>query len=262
MCVGLGSLFFFVIYTTDNFIFFLYAYAAEYCETLMSMSTKRLRQSLKALIESPRKNKEDIQTWLSAALTFQEACKDAATGLGLPVDDLVMTQISKKMSHLSQLSSNQLALANRIGSCKSTNININNNNKNNITRRRLVENDHHDQGHEHDDDHAEKEGGAFPKWVSRRDRKLLQAITPTPIKANAVVAQDGTGNYRTVSEAIQAASGGRFVIYVKRGVYKEQINTNKDGITLIGDGKYQTIIVGDDSVAGGSSMPRTATFSK
>lgn len=236
----------------------MYANAAEYCETLMSMSTKRLRQSLEALIESPRKNKEDIQTWLSATLTFQEACKDAATGLGLPCDDLVMTQISKKMSHLSQLSSNQLALANLIGSGKSTNIN----NRNNITRRGLVENDHHDQDHEHDDDHDKKEGGAFPKWVSRRDRKLLQVITPTPIKANAVVAQDGTGNYRTVSEAIQAASGGRFVIYVKRGVYKEQIYTNKDGITLIGDGKYQTIIVGDDSVAGGTSMPRTATFSK
>ncbi|KAF2285117.1 hypothetical protein GH714_037953 [Hevea brasiliensis] len=44
------------------------------------------------------------------------------------------------------------------------------------------------------------------------------------------------------------------------GVYKEKIRTNKDGITLIGDGKYSTIIAGDDSVAGGSSMPDSATF--
>ncbi|KAF3439748.1 hypothetical protein FNV43_RR18026 [Rhamnella rubrinervis] len=216
----------------------------EYCEALMSMSSKRLRQSLEALIESPRKNKQDIQTWLSAALTFQEACKDSATGLGLPGD--LMTQISQKMSYVSQLTSNPLAFVNRItGKPK------NNNNKNTSTRR-LAEDDH-----DHDGD--EKQHGIFPKWVSPRDRKLLQATTTT-IKANAVVAKDGSGNYKTVSEAFQAASGGRFVIYVKKGVYQEKIHTKKDGITLIGDGKYETIIVGDDSVASGSSMPGSATF--
>lgn len=196
------------------------------------MSTKRLSQSLAALAESPRKKKQDIQTWLSASLTFQEACKDSTSGLNLPAGNL-MTQISKKMSYLSQLNSNPLALVNRInGKSKS--------NKN--TTRRLSGDD---------DDDEKNQSGFFPKWVSPRDRKLLQATT---IKANAVVAN--------VSEAIQAASGGRFVIYVKKGVYKEKIRTNKDGITLIGDGKYASVIVGDDSVASGSSMPGSATFSK
>lgn len=211
----------------------------------MIMSSKRLRQSLEALIESPRKKKQDIQTWLSAALTFQEACKDSASGLSVPGD--LMTQISQKMSYLSQLSSNPLAFVNRItGKPK------NNNNKNITSTRRLAEDDR---------DSDEKQQGIFPKWLSPRDRKLLQA-TATTIKANAVVAKDGSGNYATVSEAIQAASGGRFVIYVKKGAYKEKIHTKKDGITLIGDGKYETIIVGDDSAAGGSSMPGSATFSK
>lgn len=206
----------------------------------MGMSTKRLSQSLAALAESPRKKKQDIQTWLSASLTFQEACKDSTSGLNLPAGNL-MTQISKKMSYLSQLNSNPLALVNRInGKSKS--------NKN--TTRRLSGDD---------DDDEKNQSGFFPKWVSPRDRKLLQATT---IKANAVVAKDGSGNYLTVSEAIQAASGGRFVIYVKKGVYKEKIRTNKDGITLIGDGKYASVIVGDDSVASGSSMPGSATFSK
>ncbi|KAI9191696.1 hypothetical protein LWI28_012067 [Acer negundo] len=94
--------------------------------------------------------------------------------------------------------------------------------------------------------------------VYSRHRKLLQANT---IKANVIVAKDGTGNYMTVSKVIKAASGNRFVIYVKAGVYKEKIHTNKYSITLIGDGKYSTIISGDDSVAGGSSMPGSATFS-
>lgn len=98
----------------------------------------------------------------------------------------------------------------------------------------------------------------FPKWISPGERKLLQATT---IKANAVVAKDGSGDYKTVSEAIGAASGGRFVIYVKAGVYEEKIRTNKDGITLIGEGKYSTIITGDDSAANGATMPGSATFS-
>ncbi|KAL0739749.1 hypothetical protein Bca4012_081262 [Brassica carinata] len=67
----------------------------------------------------------------------------------------------------------------------------------------------------------EKDG--FPSWVKPGDRKLLQNSTP---RDNVVVAKDGSGNFRTIKEAINAASGsGRFVIYVKQGVY-----------TAVGDG--------------------------
>ncbi|KAK1549715.1 hypothetical protein Q3G72_006639 [Acer saccharum] len=192
----------------------------DYCEELMNMSLKRLDQTQLALKESPTKNKHDIQTWLSAALTFQQTCKDSVeTTLGLD------HKISQKMDYLSQLVSNPLAIVNRITGAV--------------------------------DSSRKSTAGAFPNWVYSRHRKLLQANT---IKANVIVAKDGTGNYMTVSEAIKAASGNRFVIYVKAGVYKEKIHTNKDGITLIGDGKYSTIIAGDDSVARGSSMPGSATF--
>ncbi|CAK7352276.1 unnamed protein product [Dovyalis caffra] len=204
-----------------------------YCKNMMSMSLKQLEQSLLALKDSPRKNKHDIQTWLSAALTFQQACKDSTESLGLSGEH--MPDISSKMDSLSQLASNSLALLNRITGNYGTKLK-------NSTKNQSVE----------------EESQGFPKWVSTKDRKLLQTST---IKANAVVAKDGTGNYKTISEAINAAPGRRFVIYVKSGVYKEKIRSNKDGITLIGDGKYSTVIVGDDSVAGGSSMPASATFS-
>ncbi|EEF46198.1 pectinesterase [Ricinus communis] len=206
----------------------------DYCENLMKMSLKLLDKSLLALKQSPEKNKNDIQTWLSAALTYQQACKDSVDSLGLPTGGLT-SQISRKMDYLSELVSNPLALVNRITGDHDNKL------KKNSTRSRYL-------GEEIQD---------FPKWVSAKDRKLLQSST---IKANAVVAKDGTGNYETVSEAIKAAGGGRFVIYVKAGVYKEKIRTNKDGITLIGEGKYSTIIVGDDSVGDGSSMPGSATF--
>ncbi|KAJ7980513.1 Pectinesterase [Quillaja saponaria] len=200
----------------------------DYCEELMNMSLKRLEQSLKAL-KSPKENKHDIQTWLSAALTFQQACKDSAEDLiSDQLTSDLMKQISKKMDYLSQLGSNPLALVNRITG---------------ETNKTLGRKDDEQQG--------------FPNWVFSRERKLLQATT---IKANVIVAKDGSGHYQTVSEAIRAASGTRFVIYVKSGVYKEKIKTNKDGITLIGDGKYSTIISGDASVARGSNMPDSATF--
>lgn len=193
------------------------------------MSLRRLDQSLLALKQSPKKNKRDIQTWLSAALTFQQACKDTADSLR--VSEEFMVQLSKKMDYLSQLVSNPLALVNRITG----------NSRNNTTRP------------------LGQDQATFPKWVYARDRKLLQA---TIIKADAVVAKDGSGNYETISKAIEAASGKRFVIYVKSGVYREKIRTNKDGITLIGDGRYSTVVVGDDSVAKHTSLPGTATFSQ
>lgn len=204
---------------------------AGYCQELTRMSLKRLDRSLLALKQSPKKNKRDIQTWLSAALTFQQACKDTADSLS--VSEELMVQLSKKMDYLCQLVSNPLALVNRITG-KS---------RNNTT---------HPFGQNKAD---------FPKWVYARDRKLLQATAPV-IETNAVVAKDGSGNYETISEAIAAAYGKRFVIYVKAGVYREKIRTNKDGITLIGDGKYSTVIVGDDSVGNHYSLSGSATFSQ
>ncbi|GLT56175.1 hypothetical protein SLA2020_292410 [Shorea laevis] len=192
----------------------------EYCQDLMSMSIQRLEQSLLALQISSKTKKQDIQTWISAALTFQQTCKDSADIIGPS-----MEQISKKMDYLSRLGSNPLTLVNRMtGDVQ------------NVTNQKRD----------------------FPSWLTRRHRRLLQA---SKIEANAVVAKDGTGDYQTISEAINAASGGRFVIYVKGGVYNEKIRTSKDDITLIGDGKYSTIIVGDDSAAGGYDTHETATFS-
>lgn len=188
----------------------------------MEMSLKRLNQAMEAIQKSPKIHKSDIQTWLSAALTFQETCRDTINDHASA--DSYAAEIYNKIDHLSKLASNSLALANR------------------ITRkgRRLLQ------------------GGDFPAWVSAADRKLLQSDA---VKANAVVAKDGSGDFKSVGEAINAAGGGRYVIYVKAGTYNEKISTNKDGITLIGDGKYATIITAGTSVGKGASLKGSATFS-
>jgi len=105
----------------------------------------------------------------------------------------------------------------------------------------------------------------FPTWVTKHDRKLLQTST---IAANLVVAQDGSGNYKTITEALSAASkrtgSGRFVIHVKSGVYAEYlvIGKNLKNIMLTGDGMGSTIITGSRSNGGGFTTFNSATVGK
>ncbi|KAK9143249.1 hypothetical protein Syun_012649 [Stephania yunnanensis] len=108
-----------------------------------------------------------------------------------------------------------------------------------------------------------KYNDGYPAWVSLGDRKLLQAASPAA-KANLVVAQDGSGNFKTIKEAVDAASSGsgRFVIYVKAGTYKENVavGTNVKNIMLVGDGIGKTIITGSKSVGGGATTFNSATL--
>lgn len=103
----------------------------------------------------------------------------------------------------------------------------------------------------------------FPTWVKPGDRKLLQTSTP---KANMVVAQDGSGNYKTIRDAIAAvpkrSGNGRYVIHVKAGVYKEniEIGSKLKNIMIFGDGIGKTIITGSKSVGGGTTTFKSATL--
>lgn len=74
-----------------------------------------------------------------------------------------------------------------------------------------------------------------------------QDIRPTKV----TVAQDGSGDYRTIQDAINSCRdlGQELVtIYIKRGVYKEKlvIPSWKTSIKLIGESRDSTIITHDD----------------
>uniref|UniRef100_A0A803LML0 Pectinesterase inhibitor domain-containing protein n=1 Tax=Chenopodium quinoa TaxID=63459 RepID=A0A803LML0_CHEQI len=103
----------------------------------------------------------------------------------------------------------------------------------------------------------------FPTWVTRRDRKLLQASKLAT--ANLVVAQDGSGDFKIIREALDATAkktrSGRFVIHIKSGVYAEYlvIGTNLRNIMLVGDGMQSTIITGDRSYGNGFTIFNSAT---
>lgn len=71
------------------------------------------------------------------------------------------------------------------------------------------------------------------------------------INVDMVVAADGTGDYKTVQQAIDAAPNNRktyYFIYVKKGTYKEVITIpkNKNYIYLIGEDAEATVLTYDN----------------
>lgn len=63
---------------------------------------------------------------------------------------------------------------------------------------------------------------------------------------NLVVASDGTGNYKSINEAINFASidgEGFFKIFIKNGTYKEKVFIEKSKIVLIGESVDSTTII-------------------
>ncbi|KAI3713658.1 hypothetical protein L1987_72241 [Smallanthus sonchifolius] len=99
------------------------------------------------------------------------------------------------------------------------------------------------------------------------DHRLIQlAEGEATTYANLVVAQDGSGDFSTITEAIQEADNQRigterFVIYVKAGIYNEQIIIKRSmtNLMLHGDGIDVTIITNDKNIYDSTLTSNTAT---
>ncbi|KAE9464491.1 hypothetical protein C3L33_03560, partial [Rhododendron williamsianum] len=77
---------------------------------------------------------------------------------------------------------------------------------------------------------------------------------------------DGSGQFRTIAAALAAYPKnlqGRYVIYVKAGIYDEYITVEKNQVNVFmyGDGPRKTMVTGRKSNAGGVSTFKTASFS-
>lgn len=110
----------------------------------------------------------------------------------------------------------------------------------------------------------ERRSKSWPDWLSAGDRRLLQSSSVTP---DVVVAVDGSGDYKTVTAAVDAApekSSKRYVIRIKAGVYRENVEVpkKKTNIMFLGDGRTSTIITGSRNVVDGSTTFKSATVGK
>ncbi|KGN49865.1 probable pectinesterase/pectinesterase inhibitor 61 [Cucumis sativus] len=191
----------------------------------------------------------DIMTWLSAALTYHDTC---TAGFQDVADLGVKDEVEAKLSDLSEMISNSLAIFSGFGGGDLP--------VENRKRRRLMESSTTSWAAENGGDHE-----GFPAWLSGKDRRLLAAPLST-IQADIVVAKDGSGKFKTVAEAIEAApssSGRRIIIYIKAGKYEEEnlkVGRKKTNLMFVGDGKGITVISGGKSVYDKVTTFRTATF--
>ncbi|KAJ0983751.1 hypothetical protein J5N97_002107 [Dioscorea zingiberensis] len=207
------------------------------CRELIDLAIDHLNDSISSPDISSGDVVEDLKTWLSASITNQDTCID---GLTNSTDELMKSRVLNAMKNSTELTSNSLAILtevyNFIGSIK---------------LRRLMS---------HSDDVY-----SSPSWLSWKDRRLLQSSSDPRKMADIVVAKDGSTKYKTIMKALKAVpekSKKRFIIYVKKGVYYENVKVEKTqwNVIMVGDGKDATIISGSLNFVDGTPTFQTATF--
>ncbi|CAH2065065.1 unnamed protein product [Thlaspi arvense] len=203
------------------------------CVNLFENTVAQLNRTLQGLNPAASDDVKctdfDAQTWLSTAQTNIETCRSGSEDLN--VSDFVMPAISN--NNLSDL----------IGNCLAVNgVLMKQHNHTTANRKEY-----------------------FPSWVSRHERRLLISASLAKSTPHLVVALDWSGHFRSIQAAINFAGRrrikSRFVIYVKKGVYRENIDVGNDNhnIMLVGDGERKTIITSGRSVKHGYTTYNSAT---
>lgn len=200
------------------------------CLELTDLSLDRLMESMAALGNWTSTSHSDVHSWLSSVLTNHVTCLDGINGAPARSSSVIESMIQDLVARA------RTSLAMVVA----------------MTPQRKAEVFHFQQLY-----------GDFPSWVTGKDRRLLQASARN-IDADVVVAKDGSGKYKTVQEAVAAAPNKaktRYVIYVKKGTYKENVDIGKSktNLMLVGDGMDATIITGSLNVVDGSTTFRSAT---
>ncbi|PHT36291.1 hypothetical protein CQW23_23991 [Capsicum baccatum] len=209
--------------------------ALQSCHELLSLAFDHLNDTLSVAESSLLDAFDDLKTWLSSAGTYQQTCIDSFENVNLS------KAAGQNLKNSTEYTSNSLALINSLESS--------------ITSLGAIGKMRRLMGIGDDE---------YPSCLSSNDRKLLQK-SASKIKVNAVVAKDGSGKYKTIKAALKAApekSKKRFVIYVKKGVYRENVRVEKTkwNIMIIGDGKDATIVSGNRNFIDGTPTFQSATF--
>ncbi|XP_052187444.1 putative pectinesterase/pectinesterase inhibitor 22 [Diospyros lotus] len=211
--------------------------AIQDCQELLDFSVSELAWSLaemKVVRAGAGSHSEgNLKAWLSAALSNQDTCLEGFEG----TDRRLERFIRGSLAQVTQLIGNVLVLYTQLHRLPFK-----------ATRNRTT---------------SGTEDSEFPKWMSEGDQELMVS-RPGGLMHDAVVALDGTGDYRSITQAINEApnfSNRRYIIYIKRGVYRENIDMKKKktNIMFVGDGIGATIVTGNRNFMQGWTTFRTAT---
>ncbi|XP_050386822.1 pectinesterase-like [Argentina anserina] len=215
----------------------------EECKDLMKEARGELQNLVSYVDDAELQTMKDraleIRIWVGSVTSYAGTCMDV-----IGDDDPKVSEAMRgPIDNVTAITDNALAIMGEISNIVSmfgVKLNENTITEKGSNNRRLmgetIEEDVPRNGH--------------PSWMSRVDRKLMAKQDNGRIKANVVVAQDGSGQFRTINEALRAypkGNQGRFVIYVKKGVYKETVIINKTmiNIYMYGDGPRATIVTGN-----------------
>ncbi|GER33374.1 plant invertase/pectin methylesterase inhibitor [Striga asiatica] len=214
--------------------------ALQVCDETLDTSIEDLRRSFEKVsdfdVSKVGDYIDDVKTWLSASITYHETCLDAFENTTGETGE----KMKKLLKTSGELLSNGLAMVTDFSSILSS-LDLGS-----FTNRRLLAQ------------------GAMPSYVDSKARKLM-AASPASLKPNAVVAQDGSGQYKTIGAALNTLpkkSNATFVIYVKAGIYKETviIPRHVNNVAIIGDGPTKTRISGSKNYADGTQTFHTAVL--
>lgn len=151
--------------------------AYEDCKQLINDAREEIGFSISEVSKNDFKKvstrANELNNWLSAVISYHQTCID-----GFP-DGELKSGLKKLFKDPQEFVSNSLAIVSEVSSLLST--------FQTATNRHLL---------------SEKSDG-FPDWVDAEDRRMLKAADdkPTP---NVTVAKDGSGNFKTISEALAA----------------------------------------------------------
>ncbi|XP_075520399.1 pectinesterase 4-like [Primulina tabacum] len=200
--------------------------AVEDCKELLDQAIDTLQASYSMVGDSDMHTLQDradeLRSWMTSVYALQSSCMDQIE------KPEYKSAIENGMINATQLTDNAINIVAELSEVlKAFNVPINLR----PNARRLMG------------------SNSYPSWFDTSDRRLLRAQRGGHIRPNVVVAKDGSGQFRTVASAINAYPKnykGRFIIYVKTGIYDEfiVIDKNKPNIFLYGDGPGKTIITG------------------
>uniref|UniRef100_J3MXQ9 Pectinesterase n=2 Tax=Oryza brachyantha TaxID=4533 RepID=J3MXQ9_ORYBR len=227
------------------------------CKELFDDAMDDLNRTLKGIDGAGKdglaKQGFQLRVWLSAVIAHQETCID-----GFPEDEF-KAKVKDSFINGKELTSNALALIEKASTFLSSL---------KLSKRRLLAGEDEDDGAAAAEPQREpplaKDG--IPEWVPDGDRRVLKGggfknnLTP-----NVVVAKDGSGKFKTINEALAAMPKtytGRYVIYVKEGVYAEYVTITKKmaNVTVYGDGARKSVVTGNKNFIDGITTFKSATF--
>ncbi|GMH28612.1 hypothetical protein Nepgr_030455 [Nepenthes gracilis] len=226
--------------------------AFEDCKELLQFAIDELQAALTSIRDAQTYTMDDriddLKNWLSATISYEQSCLDGITQPNLK------DQMNGGMLNATQLTSNALAMISEVSQIlQSLNIETNVNTSLGSISRQLL-------------GVSEMGQDGFPGWLAIADRRLLAVQSVANVRPNVVVAKDGSGQFRTINDALRAypkGFKGRYVIYVKAGIYDEQVTVEKDveNVFMYGDGPRKTLVRGRKSFRDGITTYKTATFS-